>query len=130
MLAYTLQKMLESQQALIERDMAADVDEDGGEQAADWQPLATVPCCFWWWKESSRGPAKVLSSAQRAVALSEGGMLMAQGTDITTEDRISAVENLDSYGNVIGTIAGPFLVNALSTPGALEGFTQVTWVSP
>jgi hypothetical protein len=124
MLAYTLNKMLESQLAVIERDMGATLDEHGGEQAADWQPLgAPVPCSFYWRKESGRGPAKQIAAPQREVAVSEGGIIFGPGTDITVNDRVGQILNPDGSLQV----EGPFVVQAVFDYG---DHVEIGWLSP
>jgi hypothetical protein len=107
-LPYTLSRLLEAQRAQIIRDQGS-ADEHGAEAHADWQPHATVPCLFWWDRESARGPAKLYASPQREIAQQEGGMLLASGTDITESDRVQEITDPD--GNVV--VPGPFDIVAV-----------------
>lgn len=97
-----------TQQLALERDMA-EPDAYGAETAPDWQPLVTVPCRFWWWTETSRGPARESATTERTVATGDGGMVIESGPDVTTDDRVANV--LDKSGNVIQ--AGPFEIAAV-----------------
>jgi hypothetical protein len=124
-LAYTLGKMLELQRAVIERDQSG-LDQLGAEMAADWQVLATVACRFYWRKESGRGPAKEVASAQRTVGMSEGGLILPAGTDILIEDRISAILDVsDLEGDPL--VSGPLVLQAVFDYG---DHVEVSWISP
>lgn len=111
-----------TQQAVLERDMGT-VDAYGASAGSDWQPLATVPCRFWWWRESSRGPARELTSPQRTAGIGDGGLIVGSGLDVTIGDRLSRV--LDASGDVVQ--AGPFdIVAVLAQEGHLEVFVRRT----
>ena len=118
MLAYTLNTLL-TQTAEIQRDQAVP-DAFGAEGAVDWQTLSIPQCAMWWWKESSRGPAREIATPQRTIAESEGGMLLPPGTDITPEDQIAQILNAD------GTLAaaGPLDVIAVFP---YETHVQLAW---
>lgn len=142
MLAYTLQKTLELQRAVIERNMAAP-DEFGGDPQDDWQTLATVPCRFYWRKQSGRGPAKEVTAAQRTVAMKEGGMILAAGTDISDAndlngdaDRISAIYDVPAGTDGVfdpddpesdPIVQGPLYVQAVF---AYADHVEISWLSP
>lgn len=125
MLPYTLDKMLEGQQAVFERNVAP-ANKFGSVRAEDWQPLVTVPCKFWRWKEGSRGPAKEIAAAQRSAIFSEGGMVIAAGSVILDTDRIREV--LDAAGNAIER--GPFVINAMANTYGQSPYIQLAWISP
>lgn len=94
MLAYTLERML-TQQAVIERDMGG-LDEYGGDEPTNWQPHVTVPCRLWWARSSgARSANRVYVDPSRQVPVSEGGVIVPLGTDVTEQDRIARVEEFD-----------------------------------
>lgn len=127
LLAYTVERTL-TQQAVIQRDMAA-ADDLGAETSADWQTLATVACRMWWWRESSRGPAREEMQPQGVVAMAEGGMAFPAGTDITTEDRVGQVNDwhpeLGVSGEWVEAVAGPFKVVAVMHH---VSHTEIAWI--
>lgn len=125
MLPYTLNRMLERQQAVFERNVAGP-NKFGAVAADDWEPLITVPCMFWRWKESGRGPAKEIAAAQRSTAFSEGGLIIAAGSGILDTDRIARL--LDAAGNLLED--GPFVINALAPTYGQSPYTQLAWISP
>ncbi len=123
MLAYTINKLL-TQQAVIQRDLSTS-DRYGSKAREDWQTISTSPCVMWWWHESARGPAKEFASAQRTVAMNEGGFLFPVGTDVTEDDQVLQINDLD--GNML--VHGPFDISAVENPpGAL--FVQAYWIRP
>lgn len=125
---YTMNKLLENQQAVILRNVTS-ADQWGANPGEGWQVLATVPCLMWWDHESARGPARLYATPQREIALSEGGMLFPVGTDITEADRIQQITDTD--GNVL--VYGPFDVIGVFTDTP-QGFglqpvmcTEIAW---
>lgn len=144
MLAYTLQKTLELQRAVIERNIAAP-DKFGGDEQADWQTLGgTVRCRFYWRKQSGRlGASKESAAPQRTVALKQGGMLLPAGTDISDAndlngdaDRIVAVYNVPAGTEGVfdpedpesdPVVQGPLYVQAVF---AYADHVEISWLSP
>lgn len=84
-----------TQQVVLERDMGG-TDSFGAELPPDWQPLVTVPCRFWWWKQGYRGPAKEAVSPERTVPVGDGAIAVAAGVDVTEQDRVGQVLNRDN----------------------------------
>lgn len=113
MLTYTLNRAMENQRAVIQRDQAG-ADRWGAQDQASWQDVVTVPCAFWFDKQSSRGPARLEVKAESTVAENEGGMLVPAGTDIQIGDR---VVNITKPDGVTVFAAGPFHVTALMEQG-------------
>jgi hypothetical protein len=98
-LPYDLNVMLSSGEhaalAVIERDMGAP-DSFGGNNSPDWQTLATVPCMLWWDKSSGvRSANREYVTPARMVPVSQGGILVASGTDVTEDDRIANLLTTD-----------------------------------
>lgn len=113
MLAYTLNRLMEGQRAVIQRDQAG-TDTWGARDSSNWQDLATVACAFWFDKQSSRGPARLEVTSQATVAENEGGLLVPAGTDLEIGDRIA---NITLADGVTVIAAGPFHVTALMEQG-------------
>lgn len=108
LVGYTLEKLL-IQQAVIERDASLS-DWWGGDDGPNWQPHITVACRLWWDKSSgARSANREYVSVSRDVPVSEGGMLLPSGTDVTQADRITQV--LDATGNLY--ITGIFEIVAV-----------------
>lgn len=108
MLTYTLERLL-TQQAVIERDMS--VPGPGGSTGRpDWQEHLVVPCRLWWFQSSgARSAQRTYVDPARTVPLSEGGMLLPLGTDVTEKDRIARV--LHANGDVY--IEGHLIIDAV-----------------
>lgn len=94
---YTINRLL-IQQAVLERDVAQD-DRYGGQNPPEWEELATVPCRLYWDKSTgARSANRTYVSVSREVPISEGGMIIPSGTDVTEEDRVVRV--LTSTGDL------------------------------
>lgn len=91
---YTLQRMM-VQQAVLERDVS-EPDAYGADSAPDWRPLNTVPCLLWWDRSSgARSANRSYVSTSRQVAVSQGGIMLPAGTDVTEQDRIVQINKFD-----------------------------------
>jgi hypothetical protein len=91
MLAYTLSRLM-TEQAVIQRNMSQ-ADAYGADGPENWQPLSTIPCRLWWDKSTggARSANRVYVDPARAVPIDQGGLLVALGTDVTENDRITQV---------------------------------------
>lgn len=95
MLGYTFTALL-TEQAVVERDVSS-ADGYGATTGPQWEYLATYPCRLWWDRSSGvRSANREYVSVARTVAMDEGGLLMALGTDITELDRVVAVNVYNS----------------------------------
>lgn len=112
MLAYTLQKLLETQTAQILRDQAGP-NKFGNKPSADFQPYGDpVPCFFYWRKESGRGPSRKIASPQRTIDTQDGGIIFPAGTDVTDKDRIGPIVDVaNPEGDPI--VEGPLQIQAV-----------------
>lgn len=109
-LPYTLDRITESENAVLERNIAVP-DKFGGSTELDWQVYLTVRCRFWWWhSEGARSAAREYGEDERNVNLRGGGMLLPLGTEVTDEDRLGRI--LDPEGNPI-VDTGPFRIVAV-----------------
>lgn len=110
MLAYTLDRMLETQLAVIERQINL-ANKWGAMETEDWEVLPSVPCKFsWWHSESGRGTAREYAEPERKVNLRGGILIVALGTDVTDKDRVSSIT--DGEGNIL-IDTGPFRIVAV-----------------
>jgi hypothetical protein len=108
MLAYTFNQLL-TEQVVIERDVS-EGDAYGAPTKPDWQWIATVPCRLWWMRSTGvRSANREYVTPAREVPISEGGMILPLGTDITQQDRITAVQ--DRQGNPY--VDGVFTITAV-----------------
>ena len=107
MLAYTLERLL-TQKAVIERNEAAG-DNFGADGRSNWQEHLTVSCRLWWDKFGARSPSRTYVDPARTVPISEGGILVPLGTDVTEKDRIARI--LDGNGDPY--IEGNFTITAV-----------------
>jgi hypothetical protein len=107
MLDYTLNKMLEEHQIVIERDTAA-VDDFGAESSRGWVELGTIDALFYWWPSHGEGAFDEHGDPQRNVNTTGGGVLVPLGTDVTEEDRVARV--LLKGGT---EVQGPFRITSL-----------------
>lgn len=108
MLDLTLAQLL-IQTVVIERDVQPP-NEWGSETPHDWQPHATVECRLWWWKgsrSSAKSPSEQYARPQATYDETGGDMLLPDGTDVTTADRLGAVTDTQT-GEVIDE--GPFRI--------------------
>lgn len=95
MLTYTLERLL-TQQAVFQRNEAVP-DAYGAQSTPVWEPHLTVPCLLWWDRSSGvRSANREFVTAQREVPLSQGGLILASGTDVTQEDRVAQINMLDN----------------------------------
>ena len=103
-----------TEQAVIERDMAQG-DAYGSPGRPDWQHLSTVPCRLWWDKSAGvRSANAEYVTPARDVPVQRGGILVPAGTDITEQDRITAIQ--DRSGNPL--ISGEIKVVAVLDQGS------------
>jgi hypothetical protein len=103
MLAYTLDRLL-TQTAVIQRNVAA-ADAFGADVPPDWQPHLTVACLLWWARSTgARSANRTYVSPARQAAVSEGGLLMPLGTDVTEQDRIMQINTPPSEEPVAGLL--------------------------
>lgn len=113
MLAYTFNALL-TEQAVIERDKSSP-DGYGSTTTPDWQYHATVPCRLWWDRSSGvRSANRTYVSPARDVAMDEGGLLVALGTDITELDRITVINVYNAAkGSWEPYVTGNFTITAV-----------------
>ncbi len=94
----TLVRLMENQQAVIARDQA-ESDSFGAQRRQRrpvWKEHLTSPCLVWWDRSSgARSANREYTSPVRDAPVSLGGMLLPLGTDISTEDRILRVNQLN-----------------------------------
>lgn len=123
LLPYTIARILENHRAVIERDDAS-YDEGGARLASDWREIATVKCLFYFRKQSSRGPAREIAAPQRSITISDGGLILPPGTDITDRDRISKI--LAPHNDEV-LYEGPFSAQAVFI---YPSHVEVSWIDP
>ena len=113
MLGYTFARLL-TEQAVIERNQAVP-DAYGGSGPDDWQTHQTVPCRLYWDKSSGvRSANRVYVSPARTVPIDQGGLIVALGTDITENDRISQILTRNPMtGSWVTYIDGLFTITAI-----------------
>ncbi|MHB1950162.1 MAG: hypothetical protein ACYCQK_01655 [Acidiferrobacteraceae bacterium] len=94
-IAYTLDRLM-VHQAVILRNQAG-YDAGGAQLADDWQPHLTVACRLVWDRPSSSGFSRNQTSItpSRSAPITQGVLLLALGTDVTEDDRISQVQAYD-----------------------------------
>lgn len=93
-LGYTLNRLL-TEQAVIERNMAGQ-DAYGADRPDDWQLHVTVACLSWWDRSAGvRSANRTYVDPARTVPISQGGMLLPLGTDVTEKDRITQINVYD-----------------------------------
>lgn len=93
-LDYTLAKSM-TQQAVIIRSISGE-DDYGAQRTPVWQAHVTVPCAFWWDKATgTRSANRRYVNVSRDVPVSAGGMVIPSGTDVTEQDQIKRILNLD-----------------------------------
>ena len=98
MLDYTLDQLW-NQRAVVERNISSG-DAYGAPNPADWQYHSTVRCRLWWSHSTGiRSANRTYVSQNRSVPVSQGGMIVPLGTNITEQDRITQV--IDANGNVL-----------------------------
>jgi hypothetical protein len=115
MLAYTLNRLL-TERAVVERDMGQ-VDAYGADGAPDWQQHLIVPCRMWWAvSQGARTANRTYVTPARAVPVSDGGMLVPTGTDITEADRIPRVLTYSpAEASWVPYIEGAFTISSVVT---------------
>jgi hypothetical protein len=92
-LAYTLSRITQSQQAVIERDFAP-VDAYGADAVPDWRYHLTVPCLLWWQRSTgARSSNRTYVGPNRTVPVMDGGLVMSLDVDVTERDRITCIQN-------------------------------------
>lgn len=113
MLSYTLSGLL-TEKAVIQRDMGQ-VDAYGADGTPDWQDHLTVPCRIWWLKGTgARSANRTYISPARTASVSEGGMMLALGTDVTERDRITQVLRVDAEtGSWMPYVEGIIVISAV-----------------
>ena len=95
--------------AVLERDMA-EPDAYGGTQKPNWQPLSTVECVLVWNKSTgTRSANRTYVSPDRRVPVSESFMIVPAGTDVTENDRVAQILDVDGAG----TVEGQFTITAV-----------------
>ena len=114
-LLYTLERLM-TEQAIIERDQGA-YDAYGADGEPDFQYLSTVPCRFWWDRSTgARSANRTYVSPAREVPVSDGGLLVPSGTDVTERDRITSIQSFNPQtGKWVTYIQGLFTVTAVLT---------------
>lgn len=108
MLAYTLAQLY-TMQAVVERDVS-EGDGYGAPTKPNWEYLLTVPCRLWWQRSTGvRSANREYVTPARMVPISEGGMILPSGTDVTEQDRVVAIQ--DRQGNPL--IDGIFSITSV-----------------
>jgi hypothetical protein len=107
-LEYTLDQLY-TEQAIVERDMSGG-DGYGAPTEAHWEYHLTVPCRHWWMRSTGvRSANREYVTPAREVPITEGGMIMPLGTDVSEQDRITTIQ--DRNGNPL--IKGIFTITAV-----------------
>lgn len=107
---YSIQQLF-TQQAVIQRDMSVP-DTYGADNPPDWQAIATVPCRLYWARSSGvRSAQREYPTAQRLAPVSDGGVIMPLGTDVTEADQIVKVLNTDGSLHIDGVFEIVAVVN-------------------
>lgn len=110
--AYTLAELL-TEQVVIERDVTTP-DQWGADDAPSFQPYLTVACRLYWAKSTgTRSSNRTYTNVTREVSVTDGGLVLPLGTDVTEADRIAQINEWDPIsGEWVLKVEGPMEITA------------------
>lgn len=109
MLAYTLERLL-THQAVIQRNQTGYDAYGAVNGPPNWQTHLTLLARVWWDRSSGvRSANRTFVDPAREVPIDVGGLLLPLGTDVTEQDRVSAI----NLANGTPYIQGIFLITAV-----------------